>query len=211
MPPLAPWPHRLPPPTPPPPLPPQPPPPPPQRTKKQRHRDRRRSLPSTPSTSLEGKLNEIMQYTDAAPSEMRRHQQMAHAVCRQGEDLVSLVHNADVPRLRERACEAHARYVTARQKLQGRIADPELWGITDVFVDLRDGEAALGGAVWRVRSLEDRLGRLVGELRAELAALRASSAALARRDNADAAEEFAARARRRANLVAYGEWGRHRV
>ena len=127
MPPLAPWPHRLPPPTPPPPLPPQPPPPPPQRTKKQRHRDRRRSLPSTPSTSLEGKLNEIMQYTDAAPSEMRRHQQMAHAVCRQGEDLVSLVHNADVPRLRERACEAHARYVTARQKLQGRIADPELW------------------------------------------------------------------------------------
>ena len=109
------------------------------------------------------------------------------------------------------ACEAHARYVTARQKLQGRIADPELWGITDVFVDLRDGEAALGGAVWRVRSLEDRLGRLVGELRAELAALRASSAALARRDNADAAEEFAARARRRANLVAYGEWGRHRV
>jgi len=45
------------------------------------------------------KLEELVKYAGAAPVEMRRHQQMAHDVCRQGEGLVSLVFTAGVPRL----------------------------------------------------------------------------------------------------------------
>ena len=100
-----------------PPPPPPPPPPPARRNKKERHRDRRRSS-STPSPSLEGKLNEIIAYVKAAPAEMRRHQQMAHGVCRQGEDLIGILHTAGIPQIREMTYEAHARYVAACLKLQ---------------------------------------------------------------------------------------------
>ena len=55
--------------------------------------------------------------------------------------------------------------------------------------------------------MESGLGAVVGELQAELAALRASSAVLAQGQNVDAAEEHAACARRAVGLVAYGEWG----
>ena len=51
------------------------------------------------------------------------------------------------------------------------------------------------------------LGRVVGEMRGELVALRASSGALAQSQNVNAAEEFAARVRRAHGLLAYGEWG----
>jgi len=104
---------------------------------------------------------------------------------------------------------ARMHYVRAAQKLHDRgFHDQDLWALSDVFADMRAGEAALCDALGRVRGLEDRLGELVGELRAELAALRASSAALARRENVDAAEDAAARSRRRAMLIAYGGWGK---
>ena len=80
--------------------------------------------------------------------------------------------------------------------------------MADVCADMRAaGEKALGDALGRVRMLEDRLGEIVGQLRGELAALRASSQALAQREPVDAAEDFAARLRRRAALIPYGEWG----
>lgn len=79
--------------------------------------------------------------------------------------------------------------------------------MADVCADMRAGEKALGDALARVRFLEDRLGGLVGELRAELAALRASSQALALQEDVGVAEDFAARLRRRAALVPYGQWG----
>ena len=65
----------------------------------------------------------------------------------------------------------------------------------EVLSDLRDSEALLGGALWRVQSFERSLGRRMGDMRAEISALRASTAALARGDNVDAAEEHAARVR----------------
>ena len=157
------------------------------------------------------KLEELVKYAGAAPVEMRRHQQMAHDVCRQGERLVHHVRTGGIPQLRGEVCAAHAHYGRAAQKLCDRgFDDPHgdyHLGIADVFCDIRAGEKALAGALARVRMLEDRLGCLVGELRGELAALRASSQALAQGENVDAAEEFAARARRQANLRAYGEWG----
>ena len=166
------------------------------------------SRPLTPD-ELRWKLQEVLQYVEAAPTEMRRHQQMAHDVCRQGEGLVSLVFSADVSRLRGKVCAAQAHYVSVAQKLHDRgFDDPDFWGIADVFSDMRSGGKALAEALGHVRSLEDQLGRHVGELRAELAALRASSEALVCRENVDAAEDFAARARRRAMLIAYGDWGK---
>ena len=100
-----------------PPPPPPPPPPPVRRSKKERHRDRRRSS-STPAPGLEVKLNEITAYAKAAPAEMRRHQQMAHGVCRQGEDLIGILHTAGIPQMREMTYEAHARHVAACLKLR---------------------------------------------------------------------------------------------
>ena len=115
---------------------------------------------------------------------------------------------AGVPRLRAEVNAAQTHYVRAAQKLHDRgFHHQDLWALSDVFADMRAGEAALGDALGRVRGLEDRLGKLVGELRAELTALRASSEALARSGNVDAAEESAARIRRAWNLAAYGTWG----
>ena len=139
---------------------------------------------------------------------VRRHQQMAHDVCRQGQGLLSFVFTAGVPRLRAEVNAAQTHYVRAKEKLHDRgFHDRDMWALSDVFADMRAGEAALGDALGRVRGLKNRLGELVGELQAELTALRASSEALARSGNVDAAEESAARIRRAWNLAAYGTWG----
>ena len=45
------------------------------------------------------KVQETLQYVESAPKEMRRHQQMAHDVCRQGERLTSVVFTAGISTL----------------------------------------------------------------------------------------------------------------
>ena len=153
------------------------------------------------------KLEELVKYAGAAPVEMRRHQQMAHDVCRHGERLVCLSSKLSVPRLLRHLEEAHDRHGFAEHVL----SDPSVWqdecGRQAVQRAVRAGWDSVADALVHVRLYESELGRILGEMRGELAALRASSRALADSANVNAAEEFAARVRRAHGLLAYGEWG----
>ena len=165
-----------------------------------------RELISRKKAELE-KLEELVKYAAAAPVEMRRHQQMAHEVGRHGERLVCLSAKLSVPTLLRHLEKAHDRHGFAEHVLN----DPCVWqdecGRQAVQRAVRAGWDSVADALLHVRVHECVLGRVLGELRGELTALRASSEALAQSQNVNAAEEFAARVRRAHGLLAYGEWG----
>ena len=157
---------------------------------------------------LREKLEEALRYVEAAPTEMRRHQKMAHEVCRYGENLVSVISSAGIPVLTREMSAAQTQLVRARHMLENLHCseDVELWRAA-AMRELRVGGTAVDAALVRVRLLERSVEQLVGELGGEIAALHASSGALAHGRNVNAAEEFAARARRLLGRSAYGEWG----
>ena len=159
------------------------------------------------------RLQAALKYVQAAPAEMRRHTGMAHEAAQHGDRLVSLLARSAVrvPMLRGQLDAALTHQVRAMRALEEQaLQEPDgqqHQGGHAALRELKAGSAALEKAVLHVRELEQGLIRVVGDMQGELTALRASSQALARSGNVDAAEEFAARARRAFALDAYGEWG----
>jgi len=157
------------------------------------------------------RLQAALKYVQAAPAEMCRHRDMAHEAAQHGDRLVSLLARTPTTMLRGQLDAALTHQVRAMRALEEQaLQEPDgqqHQGGHAALRELKAGSAALEKAVLRVRELEQGLIRVVGDMQGELTALRASSQALARSGNVDAAEEFAARARRAFALDAYGEWG----